>query len=287
VAIDLSDFGFAPEGGFSHMLWRYIEAMPAGGNVATQAADLGLMQPYDIVLKTPMYSVDSQDGFRADYQNLLRQLHQAQSGLYDDTTTRYGKWNYLYIRLWNGSSLTSYRLYVQILDYHVDYLWGSQLSVAPRVALRLRVVDPIWYWSTMAYKTFTTSGDPPTGSSAAYDSPSQRRVERIVFQIIKNTAGATNNVINPVLTNDRTESCQVAGTLSTTNDYWLIDCTEGRCYETSNYTSPTDVTGSKFSGDFLGHDWSGTDTIDVSGDTSGGTNCVFQVKYWVGNSGNF
>lgn len=267
---DLTAYGFAPRGGLGNMMWRHSEVHPALGVGVLSNSHKDVLEPYDLELVSELYATADTNAFRNEYhETILNALHRAQTGIYDDTLVTYPKHKYLEIGLWNGSSYTEYRLYVELLGFSVAPVWKSNMMIM-QTTLRLRVVDPIWYTRAAAYITWeVTNGGTgvPTGNTVLAYTGSIRRVKRFIVKLLYL---GTGDVINPTVTNDRGESFTITGTLDTTDQYWLVDMVEGRCYEGTTYSDQVDVTGSKFSGDFFGIDSHTTDTITVTSPTAGG-----------------
>lgn len=274
--LDLTRWGYSPASGIGNLWWGYKEVRPALGNMALRAGT-PTMEPYDFTLETEYYATGSVWDLWVDYhETVLKALHQAQTGIYDDSTTRYPHHKYLEIGLWSGAAWKEFRLYVELVGFDMTPVKGTQMRAIPS-KLYLRAIDPIWYnvynngysWSP----TNEGSGAVDTDNTQVVDlvTHANRRMERL---IIKLTHG-TGTIKNPTVTNDSGESFTITGELDA--GYWLVDMVEGRLYEGGNYAAQTDVTGSKFSGDFLGLDAWSTDTLTVTAEDPS-ESCTFTAR---------
>jgi hypothetical protein len=271
--IDLTALGFAIRGDIG-MAFRHAEYRPALGHSVISNAHKDAAEPYDLELVSELYATGTPNDFHNEvHEAVMAAVYKAQTGIFDDTGVTYPKHKYLEIGLWKASSFQEYRLYVEVLGYGLVPVWKSNMMIYQAV-LRLRVVDPVWYQrGRITYTWPVTNGGSgiPTGTQVAGGPSSQRRVKRIMMKFIHSTAGATGHIINPTVTNDKGESFTITGTIDTDDDYWLVDMIEGRCYEGSSYSNQVDVTGTKFSGDFIGIDYINTDSLVVTSPTAAGS----------------
>lgn len=269
--IDLTAKGFAIRGGLK-MLMGYSESRAAMGQGAVPAAFLNRTEPCDLELVSELYKTGTPlELWDEALLTLGTALHNAQTGIIDDTSVTYPRHKYLEVGVWSTSSYIDYRIPVEILGYELVPVWKTNMSVMQAV-VRLRVVDPVWYGKGTVYYTWSVtnvppSSGPPTGTQVVDGRGARRRVRRIVVKLIHL---GTGNIINPTLINDKGETFTITGTLDTNGQYWQVDMIEGRCYEGTTYGDLVDVTGAKFSGDFIGIDKTSTDSLIVTGPTAGG-----------------
>jgi len=268
--LNLTALGFAIRGDIG-MTWGYKEIRPPLGVGAVAGGNRDVVEPYTLELVSELYATASPNDFHNEiHETIVRALHRAQTGIVDDTNVTYEKHKYLELGIYKTSSYQEYRLPVEIIGYELVPVWKSQLMIMQAV-LRLRVVDPIWYSRGVGSHTWevTNSGSGiPTGTQIVSGTSSMRRIKRF---IIKFLYLGTGDVINPTIVNDKGETFTITGTLDTADQYWLVDMIEGRCYEGTAYSNQTDVTGAKFSGDFIGIDFTSTDSLIVTSPTDAGS----------------
>jgi hypothetical protein len=261
--LDLTRYGFAPVGSIGDLIWHYHEMRPALGKVALTNPNKNAHDPYDIILEAKLFATANLSDFWVEYhETILKALHQAQTGIIDDTDVTYPKHKYLEIGLWDGAAFDEFRIYVELLGYSVPPVKGTSMAVNT-AQIHLRVVDPVWYNNYVnGYSwTPTNGGSGNIDTNNTQDVPlstySNRRMERLIITL---THG-TGDLVNPTVSNTKGESFTITGTLTT--GHWLVDMVEGALYEGTSYATQTDVTGAKFSGDFLGLDAFATDTLTV------------------------
>lgn len=261
---------------------RYREVTPALGVPIpiTNRLDAPLWEPYDLTLKTKFFTQSGQSAstLRTDVQNFLLPGVQYLQGYTDEAAgwdERHPRWGYLRIEYWNGSGWSGYYVYA-------DYLGASTVSVPMTgghvmdVSLHFRVTDPIMYGGTVTDTINVTSCGPTTETIAAVGS--RRGIRMCIY--VRNNSNHDPSLV--VITNDRGDSANFNGQLTVADEYWKLDCYEGRLYRGTSYVTEVDVTGTQFSGDFLSSDVS-TDTFTASCDdaTSGnGASTNFQVHVY-------
>jgi hypothetical protein len=256
--LNLSQYGFRFDN-VPHMLYNYAERRVPDGALPHPLNPSKFNEPYDLNLITTWFGTTNQEELREQIMtDFFKYIHQAQSGVLDDSGTDYPKYRYLRIGFWNGSAMIYYRLYVSIKGVLFTPMQRQRLEVFDPVVLQCRVVDPMFYDFGEISKTITVAA---SSGSLVETTGAQRRVLRTSF-VVQKTAG--DNPQNVVISNDKGETANFNGTLTAGNEYWKLDCVEGRLYRGTSYATETDVTGAQFSGDFPGIDFTGNDTITVS-----------------------
>jgi hypothetical protein len=213
--IDLTALGFAIRGDIG-MAFRHAEYRPALGHSVISNTHKDAAEPYDLELVSELYATGTPNDFHNEvHEAVMAAVYKAQTGIFDDTGVTYPKHKYLEIGLWKTASFQEYRLPVEILSYGLVPVWKSNMMIYQAV-LRLRVVDPLWYArGAVIYTWPVTNGGSgiPTGTQVVDGTGGQRRQRRIIMKFIHSTAGATGNIINPTVTNDKGESFTITGIL--------------------------------------------------------------------------
>lgn len=283
----LSVKGFYPVSHqYAPMPLRYREVMPALGSQPVQinlATDVPAFEPYDLEMKATLFrGTATTDAFRELIHLEQQKWGQIAQGYVDENVSwdeRHLKHNHI---RWDISGSTAGGSFSQYWQY-ANFL-GSEIKAVPMTggaivncSLFFRVTDPTWYGG-MVTDTINVvdCGDTTEAIASQY----YRRGHRICVYVRNNTPYDRPSLV--VLTNQRGDTANFNGQLTSNDEYWKMDCIEGRVYRGTSYVTEVDVTGTQFSGDFLSFDVNG-DLITASCDdaTSGdGATTSFQVSIY-------
>ncbi len=272
-SLDLSPFGQSMSSLLSFPLSYSERKLPQGLVLPTGDSS---PEPYDIDLVGPIWG-DDQDDARSVVNVLAKALLRGQTGDNNDASTIFPKWQYLDIELWNGSSLSKYRLYAQYRGLTATPVRKTRLFHYD-VTLRFRVIDPMLYNFTPITRTITVVNSVGTDT---HSTSAASRVKRVVIKVTKDSEPAADDPKDVVISNDRGQTATLTGEITTLNDYWKIDCWEGKVYKGGSFSTEV-LKMDEFSGDFLSLDWATSETIDVTA-PDGNRDFKVEVFYLVPN----
>lgn len=259
---------------------RRREVTPAFGAPIPihHALDSAMFEPYDLEMTTQIFKQTGQDAndLRGGAWDWASPLLMSLQGFNDEAVSyneRHFKHNQLVFQWWNTGSwyyLYLYADFVGMRTVSVPHTGGDVVDLT----LQFRVVDPIFYDNPATTTINVLNCGPTTGSVGAF--AFRRRTRMCIY--VRNNSNHDPSLV--VITNDRGDSANFGGQLTILDEYWKLDCMEGRLYRGTSYVTETDVTGTQFSGDFLSADIL-ADTFSATCDsaTSGnGAATDFQVE---------